>query len=100
VDYESYPKHSEPWQTGRKGSLCPKDLKSIAAALLEVSELVGRQRFACHDGKAYCAREHGRDVWHGYPVGWIEVPTTLRNKWKREGRVSNRDIKRFWEGVS
>jgi len=100
VEYESNPKHSEPWQTGQKGSLCPKDLKPLALALLEKSELVGKQRFAVHEGRAYCAREHRDNVWHGFPVGWMEVPAQLRNKWKREGVIKKRDLDRFWEGDS
>ena len=44
------------------------------------SEQVGRERFVFHEGKAYCAKEHRADVWHGYPVGWIEVPAELRNR--------------------
>jgi hypothetical protein len=100
VEYESNPKHSEPWQAGRKGSLCPKEVKPLAAQLLEKSEQVGKQRFAFHAGRAYCAREHREGVWHGFPVGWMEVPAQLRNKWKRDGSVSKREIDRYWEGDS
>ncbi len=100
MEYESNPKHSDPWQVGAKGSLCPKELKSLAAELLEKSELVGKQRFAFHDGRAYCAREHRAGVCHGYPVGWVEVPGQIRNKWKRDGSVTKRDLDRFWESDS
>jgi hypothetical protein len=98
--YESNPKHSGPWQTGRKGSLCRKELKALAMGLLEKSELVGKKRFTFHEGRAYCAQEHGDDVWHGYPVGWQEVPAELRNKWKRAKLVSKRDLDRYWESDS
>jgi hypothetical protein len=100
VQYESNPKHSEPWQAGRKGSLCPKNLKPLALELLMESDQVGRERFVFHEGKAYCAKEHRADVWHGYPVGWIEVPAELRNRWKRAGSITKKDINRFWEGHS
>ena len=100
MEYESNPKHSEPWQTGRKGSLCPKDLKQLAQELLNNSELVGKQRFAFHEGRPYCAREHRKNVWHGFPVGWREVPAELRNKWKRAGNIRKRDLDRYWEGDS
>jgi hypothetical protein len=97
MEYESSPKHAEPWQCGRKGSLCPKEVKPLASELLSTSELVGKQRFAIHQGKAYCAREHREGVWHGFPVGWLEVPAELRNKWRRTGRVKKKDIERYWE---
>ena len=60
MQYESNPKHSEPWQAGRKGSLCPKNLKPLALELLMKSEQVGRERFVFHEGKADCAKEHAR----------------------------------------
>ena len=100
MKYESNPKHSEPWQTGRKGSLCPKEIKPLAASLLENSELVGKQRYAFHEGRPYCAREHQENIWHGFPVGWREVPVALRNKWKHAGSITKRDLDRYWESDS
>ena len=100
LQYESNPKHSEPWQAGRKGSICPKEVRPHAQKLLEGSELVGRQRYAVHAGKAYCAKQHRDGVWHGYPVGWSEVPPVLVNKWRREKLVSKRDLDRYWGGHS
>ena len=43
MEYESNPKHSDPWQRGRRGSLCPKEVRPIAEKLLEGSELVERE---------------------------------------------------------
>jgi hypothetical protein len=100
VEYQSNPKHSEPWQAGRKGSLCPKEVKPLASELLEKSELFGKKRFTFHNGRPYCAQQHGEDVWHGYPVGWKEVPAELRNKWKRAKLVSKKEIDRYWESDS
>jgi len=97
MDYESNPKHSEPWQRGRRGSLCPKDVRPIAEELLAGSELDGGKRFAVHDGRAYCAQEHRHGVWHGYPVGWKAVPSELRARWRDENLVRNRDIKHYWD---
>src|SRR5437588_12804207 len=94
MKYESNPKHSEPWQTGRKGSLCPKDLKPLAAELLEKSELVGKKRYIYHEGRPFCGQLTGGDVWHGYPVGWIEVPAELRNKWTRAKLIPERGVDR------
>ena len=94
MEYKSNQKHSEPWQRGRRGSLCPKEVRGIAAELLDGSELVETRRYAIHDGKAYCAQEDRPGIWHGYPVGWKEVPHQLRLRWRRQRLVSNRDIKK------
>lgn len=95
--YQSNPKHKEPWQRGRRGTLCPDDVdRTIARQLLEGSELQGGKRYAVHGGRAYCAQDNGADVWHGYPVGWVDVPEPLRRRWLREGRVQRREIKRHW----
>ena len=93
MEYKSNQKHSAPWQRGRRGSLCPKEVRGIAAKLLDGSELVETKRYAIYDGKAYCAQEDRPGIWHGYPVGWKEVPHQLRLRWRRQGRVRNRDIK-------
>ena len=96
MEYESNRKHSEPWQRGRRGSLCPKEVRGIAAKLLVGSELVETKRYAIYDGKAYCAQEDRPGIWHGYPIGWKEVPPKLRGRWRKQRRVSNRDIKKNW----
>ena len=97
MHYESNCKHKEPWQRGRRGTLCPRDVdRTIAEQLLADSELEGGKRYAAHDGRAYCAQQHLPDLWHGYPVGWREVPEKFRRKWLKEGRVRKRDINRHW----
>ena len=99
--YQSNPKHKEPWQRGNRGSLCPKDIdQRIAQELLEGSAAADRKRYAVRDGRAYCAQQHRAGLWHGYPVGWVEVPVALRIRWKREGRVKRRDIQKHWCGAS
>ena len=97
--YESNPKHKQPWQRGRRGSLCPEtvDLET-ARRLLSDSELVGNKRYAVHEGRAYCAQKHGADAWHGYPVGWVEVPGILRRKWREDGRLQRGDMRKHWDG--
>lgn len=96
--YEGNPKHKEPWQRGRRGSLCPRLEPETVRGLLENAESEGDKRFAYHEGRAYCAQEHAPGAWHGYPVGWKEVPPTLRRKWQEEGLVRRRDIKTHWGG--
>jgi len=97
MKYEGNPKHKDPWQRGRKGSLCPRRDEPWAQDLLENSEASDGKRFACFDGKAYCAQEHRKGFWHGYPVGWKEVPPHIRDKWIEEGLVSRQDIKKHWD---
>lgn len=97
LEYKSNPKHSEPWQRGRRGSLCPKEVRPLAQKLLDASVQVGAQRYAIHEGKAYCAQEYPPGTWHGYPVGWKQVPHALRAAWIKEDSVRKRDIKRNWD---
>ena len=94
--YESNQKHSEPWQRGRRGSLCPKEVQDFALQLLKNSEPDGDKRYAVHRGRAYCAQQQHEGVWHGYPVGWVEVPEYIRRKWLRSRHVSRREIRRHW----
>lgn len=93
--YASNPKHSEPWQRGKRGTLCPKDMRPLAQDLLERSELVGKKRYAVHKRKAYCALKTQGDVWHGYPVGWKKVPHKLQKKWLNEGHIKRSDLRRY-----
>jgi hypothetical protein len=98
MKYEGNPKHKEPWQRGQKGSLCDKEVHPLAEKLLKESCLVGQARYAVHNGKAYCAREHAKDCWHGYPVGWVEVPSKLKRRWVKEKRVTKRELDKYREG--
>ena len=94
--YQPNPKHKEPWQPGRKGTLCPPaDELSLleAARLLQKSETIGKKRYNVHNGKAYCAQSQGGDLWHGYPVPWSEVPYSIRKKWRDNGLVKRREMK-------
>lgn len=95
--YESNPKHRDPWQAGKRGSICEPEVRPIAVELLRHSILWEGQRYAIHEGKAYCAQEHAPNKWHGYPVGWQEVPPKLCRRLIEEGRLTKRDKKKFWE---
>ena len=64
--YESNPKHSDPWQRGRRGARCPSDIDAEQAQeLLSSSAVFGNKRYAVFQGQAFCAQQHGCDVWHG-----------------------------------
>lgn len=94
--YESNPKHKEPWQPGRKGSLCEAEVHSLAHRLLKQSILWDNgKRYAVYNGMAYCAQENAGQ-WHGYPVGWREVPPRLALQMRRQGLVSKRQLDRYW----
>ena len=97
--YVPNPKHREPWQRGRRGSLCPKEISPAQAQqLLDQSVPDGEKRYAVHEGRPYCGQSDGAGGWHGYPVGWKEVPSKLRTRWQNEQRVRKRDIDRYWDG--
>ncbi len=93
MEYEPNPKHKEPWQRGKKGSLCPRMSASLLCTLLAESIEVGQKRYACYEGKAYCGQEHRPGVWHGYPVDWREVPPHVRNAWIGAGKVTRKQTK-------
>jgi hypothetical protein len=98
LNYESNPKHKEPWQPGKKGSLCAAAVRPLASNLLLTSVLwEDDKRYAVHDGRAYCAQEHLSNRWHGYPIGWRDVPPKLRMRFLKEGRMKKREIDRFWK---
>ena len=96
--YEGSPKHKEPWQRGRRGSLCPKMDYETAQTLLSESELMENKRYAIHEGRPYCAQQHRDDVWHGYPIGFVDVHPTLVNRWIREKRIRRSDVRSHWQG--
>lgn len=96
--YEGNQKHRDPWQPGRKGSLCPNDLnQQTAQQLLDNSVPDGDKRYAIYAGRAYCAQQHDADRWHGYPIGWVEVPERIRRNWQTEKLVQRRDVRKHWK---
>ena len=98
MQYEANPKHKEPWQRGRRGTLCPTTLdQTLVQQLLEESEPVGNKRYAVYQGRPFVARQHGKDTWHGHPIGWVEVPESLRRRWLTEGRLRRRNLQEFWD---
>jgi len=99
LKYEGNPKHKEPWQAGRKGALCPKWSHQQVAILLRDSIDDGQQRYATMNGVAFSAQQHLPDVWHGYPVPWVEVPHKIWRKWLETGLVSRRQLRAGWEEV-
>jgi len=100
--YEGNPKHKAPWQSGRKGSLCPQDISlERAQELLHASVVEGRRRYAVDKGRAFCAQQHdvAKNRWHGYPTSWKDVPAAVRRQFMEAGVVTSREIKRYWEDI-
>jgi hypothetical protein len=100
--YQSNPRHKVPWQAGRRGSLCPREITAEQAQeLLNQSEPHGKKRYAVDgQGRPFCAQAHepAKGHWHGYPVGWREVPDEVQKASQEKGLVSTRQIGQFWEG--
>jgi len=100
VEYEPNPKHREPWQRGRRGTLCPNLDEAVRRELLEHSDPDGdgpeAKRYAVHEGKAYCAKPHAEGKYHGWPVKWREVPESIWRPWLKSRKVTNRDLKANW----
>lgn len=95
--YVSNPKHREPWQPGRRGALCPKEVWPHAQALLEGSEERGGHRYAVFEGKLYKGQKSDSNAaeWHGYPVGISEVPAEVVSVFVKAGKLTNRDIRKL-----
>lgn len=94
MEYEANPKHKPLPTPGRRGSTCPRNVD--AARLLGGSILAGQKRYATDGESAFCAQCHDdeRDLWHGYPVNWSEVPPTIVNDWISQATVSRRIARR------
>lgn len=101
-----------------KGTLCPQwshetatsglgnDMKahdwdnSVAATLFEksVTDPTGlERRYATMNGIAFEAKPTNDGTWHGYPIPWQSVPTTILRSWKKTGAVRAKQIRDFWK---
>lgn len=98
MKYEPNPKHTKPWQPGRKGSLCTKKQQAQAQALLDGSTLDGKHRYATDGSQAFAAESHAPDRWHGWPVGWAEVPEAIRRQWIRDRLIQRSTLRKNWPG--
>jgi hypothetical protein len=95
--YESNDKHKKPWQRGKRGSLCPASIDTAAAQrLLRGSVPHSTKRYASDGARPFCAQEHQPGRWHGYPVGWEEVPPKVRAELISKHGVTRRSIKQYW----
>lgn len=94
--YIGNPKHSDPWQPGKRGSLCPKEVKPHAQELLDGSIPYGNQRYAIFNGVPYEGQsDNSGEDWHGYPVGIAKVPEDVLKTWLESGSITNKMIKKL-----
>jgi hypothetical protein len=54
--YESNPKHSDPWQIGKRGSICEPEVRPLAANLLLTSVIWKGKRYAVREGERTARR--------------------------------------------
>lgn len=94
--YEASDKHCTPWQPGRRGTMCESGARDQADALLAQSVEWEGQRYATDGVRAFKGAEHGEGVWHGWPVGWMEVPEPVWRGWLLSVRVKRADIRKWW----
>lgn len=94
MQYQPNPKHKAGHAPGRRGSLCPPDAN--AASLLAASAPDGKKRYATDGERAFCGQcpDQVRDLWHGYPIDWDEVPPKILKVWFDGGVVSPRTVRR------
>lgn len=94
--YIGNPKHKDPWQRGRRGSLCPPEIsQEDAQKMLSDSYLHGRHRYAVRAGVIYKAQ--GKDGrWHGYPEAWRRVDCSIRNHFVKSKLVRKSDLSKHW----
>jgi hypothetical protein len=114
--YRGSPKHKNRPALGRKGTICPEWThaglgtgvedhnwdETEAHGLFMGSEYDpdgSGKVYATARGVAFAAQATADGSWHGYPVSWDEVPAELKDRWRKEKRVSARDLRRF-AGVS
>lgn len=98
--YQPNPKHKEPWQRGRKGTLCPHDKELFPLQMLRDSVLEGDKRYTVLDGVAFAAQCHHiegeKEFWHGYPEAWVNVPESIRRRWIKDNKVKRRMVQKYW----
>lgn len=80
------------------GAIAPEDWngwpQTQAQALLTASVAHEGQRYAAARGIAFCGQCTEGGTWHGYPVLWRDVPTTVRQVLENNGQATPQEIRR------
>jgi hypothetical protein len=48
----------------------------------------GTHAFCAHPDTKVMGNEEQDIVWHGFPIEWRMVPTTVQRAWVKEGRIA------------
>ncbi|GHV40237.1 hypothetical protein FACS1894187_20990 [Synergistales bacterium] len=102
--YKGNAKHKEPWQPGRKGSLCPsvKKMPGLDPQRLLNSGMSYKNKiYSVYEGIAFAAHcegemPNGNTLWHGFPVPWNSVPEDICNQWLKNNVVSKKQIRKLY----
>lgn len=79
--------------------MCEGDItREEAQGMLDESIVYGQRRYAVRNERAYSGAEHRLGHWHGWPVGWKEVPPAIFTQFQEQGKVSKRSRRQFWDG--
>jgi hypothetical protein len=113
--YRGSEKHKNRPNKGVKGTLCPEWTHqtpsgsyandpfqhdwslTVAQQLFKdaMEDPHGRQRrYATQHGIAFEAKPTADGTWHGYPIPWENVPPSITNSWKEQGKVTRRQIRK------
>lgn len=93
--YKASGKHCEPITAEKPGLKCPRWSKDIAQELLDESEPWGEKRIATRDGVAFVAQDTRDGTWHGYPEAWDNIDQSIKMRWKREGKIKKKHLRRY-----
>lgn len=112
--YRGSEKHKNRPSQGPKGTLCPEwthttphggyktdpfkhewsrtEAQRLFAAAVPHPD--GQERcYATMNGIAFEAKPSNDGTWHGYPIAWESVPTSIFEQWLEMEKVTNRQIR-------
>jgi hypothetical protein len=117
-EYRGHTKHKRRPGNEVKGTFCPEwthqagevgfahdpfnhDWTKTKAAEIFADSLPSpdgtERRYGTLNGVAFEAKPTNDGTWHGYPIPWQSVPTSILNAWKAAKKVKSRQVSRFWK---
>lgn len=118
--YRGSEKHKNRPSRGAKGTLCPEWTHSTPQgeykndpfqydwAQTEAHKLfetaIGHpegedRRYATMNGIAFEAKPTNDGAWHGYPIPWQSVPTSILTGWLDQGVITTKQLKKQKKGL-
>lgn len=110
--YRGSSKHKNRPVNEMKGTLCPEwthvtkskglscDMydhnwgETEASRLFKEAIEVDKRYYATKRGIAFEAKATGDGSYHGFPIPWESVPSSVKNQWLDKGLVTKRQIKK------